>query len=74
MAAADGKLGCYFGNTAATNYFGRFIPDHFAVSAASIVNRSALAACVAPGFQLLWRGHDADLHPDGAERGGRHHQ
>ncbi|MCX7193496.1 MAG: hypothetical protein NTY60_07750 [Proteobacteria bacterium] len=26
---AGGKYGCYFGNTAASNYFGRFIPDHF---------------------------------------------
>ena len=24
-----GKIGCKFGNTAATGYFGRFIPDHF---------------------------------------------
>ena len=23
------RYGCYFGNTAVTNYFGRFIPDHF---------------------------------------------
>lgn len=27
-----GKYGCSFGNTANTSYFGRFIPDHFAVS------------------------------------------
>ncbi|BBI98651.1 hypothetical protein FGKAn22_03440 [Ferrigenium kumadai] len=26
---AAGKVGCKFGNTAATSYFGRFIPDHF---------------------------------------------
>ncbi len=26
-----GKYGCKFGNTAATNHFGRFIPDHFRV-------------------------------------------
>lgn len=24
-----GKYGCKFGNTVATNYFGRFVPDHF---------------------------------------------
>lgn len=35
-----GKYGCKFGNTAATTYFGRFIPDHFAVTAAAPV-----AAC-----------------------------
>ena len=29
---ASGKYGCKFGNTAATNYFGRFIPDHFDTS------------------------------------------
>lgn len=27
------KYACNFGNTAATNYFGRFIPDHFAITA-----------------------------------------
>ncbi len=25
----SGKIGCKFGNTAATSYFGRFVPDHF---------------------------------------------
>ena len=35
-----GKYGCKFGNTAATPYFGRFIPDHFAVTPGSSV-----AAC-----------------------------
>lgn len=28
-AAVGGKFGCKFGNTAASTYFGRFIPDHF---------------------------------------------
>jgi uncharacterized repeat protein (TIGR01451 family) len=27
--AVGGKFGCKFGNTVATSYFGRFIPDHF---------------------------------------------
>lgn len=27
--ATGGKFGCKFGNTAATAYFGRFVPDHF---------------------------------------------
>ena len=35
-----GKYGCKFGNTTTTNYFGRFVPDHFAVTAAAPV-----AAC-----------------------------
>lgn len=30
---SGGKYGCSFGNTANTQYFGRFIPDHFAVTA-----------------------------------------
>lgn len=34
--AVGGKYGCYFGNTAATGYFGRFIPDHFAVTAGAL--------------------------------------
>ncbi|MEO8332273.1 MAG: DUF6701 domain-containing protein [Gallionella sp.] len=29
-----GKYGCYFGNAAATAYFGRFVPDHFDTVAA----------------------------------------
>jgi hypothetical protein len=48
LVAADGRLGCYFGNTATSNYFGRFIPDHFALSAVTVTNRSALTACTAP--------------------------
>ncbi|MES2318330.1 MAG: DUF6701 domain-containing protein [Pseudomonadota bacterium] len=53
VVAADGRLGCYFGNTAATSYFGRFIPDNFAVSDATISNRSAIAACSASTFSYL---------------------
>lgn len=41
-AAVGGKFGCKFGNTAATAYFGRFIPDHFDTTVAN--------ACVAGGF------------------------
>ncbi|NOU26240.1 MAG: hypothetical protein HOO90_12010, partial [Methylotenera sp.] len=29
FTASGNKFGCSFGNSAATNYFGRFIPDHF---------------------------------------------
>ena len=32
----NGQYGCYFGNASATAYFGRFIPDHFAVAAGSV--------------------------------------
>lgn len=38
--ADAGKYGCKFGNAAVTNYFGRFIPDHFAITAGT-----PLAAC-----------------------------
>jgi hypothetical protein len=31
-ALVNGKYGCYFGNSSASSYFGRFIPDHFAIS------------------------------------------
>lgn len=31
-ADSAGKVGCKFGNTAVTNHFGRFIPDHFDVA------------------------------------------
>ncbi|WIM05212.1 MAG: LamG domain-containing protein [Candidatus Nitricoxidivorans perseverans] len=40
--AVGGKFGCKFGNTAATSYFGRFIPDHF--------DTTVTNACVAGGF------------------------
>jgi hypothetical protein len=30
--AVGGKFGCYFGNVTATNYFGRFVPDHFDIA------------------------------------------
>lgn len=34
-----GKYGCKFGNTAATAYFGRFVPDHLALTAGSLIDR-----------------------------------
>jgi len=43
-----GKVGCKFGNTAATNYFGRFIPDHFDVTVKS--NGTMSAACSSGSF------------------------
>ena len=36
----NGKYGCYFGNTANSAFFGRFIPDHFAITAPALT-----AAC-----------------------------
>ncbi len=52
VAAANGKIGCYFGS-AATPFFGRFIPDNFALSAGTIINRSLIAACSASTFSYL---------------------
>ncbi len=37
---ASGKYGCNFGLVTTTAVIGRFVPDHFAVSANSIVNRA----------------------------------
>lgn len=37
---ASGQYGCNFGNSSTTSVFGRFIPDHFAVSGASLYYRS----------------------------------
>lgn len=35
-----GKYGCYFGNSAPTAYFGRFIPDHFGLTAGNLIDRA----------------------------------
>ena len=35
-ALVGGKYGCNFGNTTATAFFGRFIPDHFAITPTSV--------------------------------------
>lgn len=53
VADANGKLGCYFGNTAPSSYVGRFIPDHFTLGSGTIVHRSAIAACSAATFSYL---------------------
>lgn len=37
FTASGGKHACYFGNTSATDFFGRFIPDHFAIAAGTTV-------------------------------------
>ncbi len=41
--AVGGKYGCKFGNSAASVYFGRFIPDHFTVAAGTLTNRRLLS-------------------------------
>lgn len=42
--AVGGKYGCKFRNTAASSYFGRFIPDHFAVIPADFDDRADLCS------------------------------
>ncbi|PIQ55876.1 MAG: hypothetical protein COW02_02150 [Comamonadaceae bacterium CG12_big_fil_rev_8_21_14_0_65_59_15] len=45
---AGGKYACNFGNTATTAYFGRFVPDHFAV-----VSSNLTQACPAGSFTYM---------------------
>jgi len=49
---ANGKYGCYFGNTSDTTSFGRFTPDHFAITAPSMT-----AAC-STGTPFTYFGQD----------------
>lgn len=37
-----GKYGCKFGNTTVTSYFGRFVPDHFALTPGSLIDRAGI--------------------------------
>jgi len=52
---ASGKYGCNFGLLASTGTFGRFVPDHFAVTSTMIVNRADLAVTgsIAAGSGIL---------------------
>ena len=47
-ARAGGKVGCLFGNSNATSYFGRFYPDHFQVTAPTF-----LPGCSSGGFTYM---------------------
>ena len=38
-ALVGGKYGCKFGNTAATSFFGRFVPDHLALTTGILIDR-----------------------------------
>jgi hypothetical protein len=49
---SDGKYGCNIGNQVQLS-LGRFIPDHFAVTGATIANRSDLLACSASTFTYM---------------------
>jgi uncharacterized repeat protein (TIGR01451 family) len=50
---AGGKYGCKFGNTANTAFFGRFTPDNFTVSGASLTNRDDLVCSPASAFTYM---------------------
>jgi MSHA biogenesis protein MshQ len=45
---AGGKYACSFGSTAATAYFGRFVPDHF-----EVVGASMLPGCPSGGLTYM---------------------
>jgi MSHA biogenesis protein MshQ len=45
---AGGKFACSFGSTAATAYFGRFVPDHF-----EVVGASMLPGCLSGGLTYM---------------------
>jgi hypothetical protein len=60
----DGQYGCLFGNTVASEFFGRFIPAHFAVTPAKFDNRAdwcnqgvlvadGVTTCVSPDFSYM---------------------
>ena len=51
---ANGKYGCYFGITANTGAYGRFVPDHFALSpGATLTTRSDLSCSPASTFTYM---------------------
>lgn len=53
-AMVSGKYGCKIGNAAPSDYFGRFVPHHFAVVPAAILtHRADIAACSASLFTYL---------------------
>lgn len=49
----NGMYGCYFGGSAASPYFGRFIPDHFAVTGPVLTE-----ACTLGGTPFTYLGQD----------------
>jgi hypothetical protein len=51
-ADSNGRIGCNIANTAATNYFGRFIPDHFAKSS-DPVKTTTTWGCPTGGFTYM---------------------
>lgn len=53
----NGQYGCWIGSAAAGGTaFGRFIPDHFALSAISLTNRSASSCAPASTFSYMGEG------------------
>lgn len=59
--AVGGKYGCSFGNTAATNYFGRFVPDHFGLATGLLIDRADINTGVSEsvcGSSFTYMGED----------------
>lgn len=61
----NGKVGCYFGNTDATGYFGRFIPDHFTTT----VTRGCLSS-VKGGQSFTYSGQPFSVRVDALNKAG----
>lgn len=53
FVGSGGKYGCSFGNTATTNYFGRFIPDHFSLTTGSTTPACSTSAVTSDRFTYL---------------------
>ena len=48
-----GKVGCKFGNTSTTAYFGRFTPDHFVLSNKNLEDRNNLSCSLDSSFTYI---------------------
>jgi hypothetical protein len=77
----NGKYGCLFGNTTESHFFGRFIPDHFAVTPAEFDNRAdwcnqgvlvsdGMTACVSPDFSYMGEAINVHFTLDAENSGG----
>lgn len=53
FTGSGGKYACSFGNSATTSYFGRFIPDHFALSTGSTTPACSTSAVSSERFTYL---------------------
>ena len=49
----NGKIGCKFGSTASSDYFGRFTPDHFVLSNKNLEDRNNLSCSLDSSFTYI---------------------